>query len=158
MRKRGLKYSKELRLLPTRAEPPLLRRACPTLRLPLSRFLPRSFAPGGLNVIRKEAWLFYRTSFGVRLCWELEEPKGPTGSHCEATPACCDPASCAGSPRVKRAATPSEAGLQGYLAHKKTPSPRTARFLMFEVPLYALGVFLCSRYPCTPWPMALKRS
>jgi len=28
-------------------------------------------------VIRKEAWPFYRTISGVRLCWELEEPKGP---------------------------------------------------------------------------------
>jgi len=27
----------------------------------------------------KEAWPFYRTSSGVRLCWELEEPKGPKG-------------------------------------------------------------------------------
>ena len=34
---------------------------------------------GGLDVIRKEAWSFYRTSSGVRLCWELEEPKGPKG-------------------------------------------------------------------------------
>ena len=33
----------------------------------------------GLNVIRKEAWLFCRTSSGVRLCWELEKPKGPKG-------------------------------------------------------------------------------
>jgi len=31
----------------------------------------------GLDVIRKEAWSFYRTSSGVRLCWEFEEPKGP---------------------------------------------------------------------------------
>jgi len=31
----------------------------------------------GLDVIRKEAWPFYRTISGVRLCWELEEPKGP---------------------------------------------------------------------------------
>ena len=31
------------------------------------------------DVIRKEAWSFYRTSSGVRLCWELEEPKGPKG-------------------------------------------------------------------------------
>ena len=31
------------------------------------------------NVIRKEEWLFCRTSSGVRL-WELEEPKGPKGS------------------------------------------------------------------------------
>ena len=34
---------------------------------------------GGLDVIRKEAWSFYRTSSGVRLCWELEEPEGPKG-------------------------------------------------------------------------------
>jgi len=34
---------------------------------------------GGPDVIRKEAWSFYRTSSGVRLCWELEEPKGPKG-------------------------------------------------------------------------------
>jgi len=32
---------------------------------------------GGPDVIRKEAWSFYRTISGVRLCWELEEPKGP---------------------------------------------------------------------------------
>ena len=25
-------------------------------------------------MIRKEAWSFYRTDPGVRLCWELEEP------------------------------------------------------------------------------------
>ena len=30
-------------------------------------------------VIRKEAWSFYRIISGVRLCWELEEPKGPKG-------------------------------------------------------------------------------
>ena len=36
-------------------------------------------APGGPDVIRKEAWPFYRTISGVRLCWELEEPKGPEG-------------------------------------------------------------------------------
>ena len=34
---------------------------------------------GGLDVIRKEAWPFYRTISGVRLCWELEKPKGPNG-------------------------------------------------------------------------------
>ena len=28
-------------------------------------------------MIRKEAWSFYRTISGVRLCWELKEPKGP---------------------------------------------------------------------------------
>ena len=32
---------------------------------------------GGPDVIRKEAWCFYRTISGVRLCWELEEAKGP---------------------------------------------------------------------------------
>ena len=30
-------------------------------------------------MIRKEVWSLYRTSSGVRLCWELEEPKGPEG-------------------------------------------------------------------------------
>jgi hypothetical protein len=34
---------------------------------------------GGLDAIRKEAWPSYRTSSVVRLCWELEEPKGPKG-------------------------------------------------------------------------------
>ena len=34
---------------------------------------------GGLDVIQKEAWAFFRTSSGVRLCWELEEPNGPKG-------------------------------------------------------------------------------
>ena len=32
-----------------------------------------------LDVTRKEAWSFHRTISGVRLCWELEEPKGPKG-------------------------------------------------------------------------------
>ena len=34
---------------------------------------------GGPDVIRKEAWSFHRTVSGVRLCCELEEPKGPEG-------------------------------------------------------------------------------
>ena len=34
---------------------------------------------GGPDVIRKEAWPLYRTISGVRLCWELEEPKGFKG-------------------------------------------------------------------------------
>ena len=34
---------------------------------------------GGPDVIRNEAWSFYRTISGVRLCEELEEPKGPKG-------------------------------------------------------------------------------
>ena len=46
---------------------------------PIGQFLPRSSAPGGLNMIRKEALLFCKTSSGVRLCWELEEQKGPGG-------------------------------------------------------------------------------
>ena len=32
-----------------------------------------------LGICRKEAWSFYRTTSGVRLCWELEEAKGPQG-------------------------------------------------------------------------------
>jgi len=44
-----------------------------------SPVLPRSSVHGGLDVIPREAWPFYRTSSGVRLCWELEEPKGPKG-------------------------------------------------------------------------------
>ena len=47
------------------------------MRIPFSRFLPRSSVHGESDVIRKEAWPLYRTSSGVRLCWELEEPKGP---------------------------------------------------------------------------------
>ena len=31
------------------------------------------------DVIRKEAWSFYRTISGVSLCWELDEPEGPKG-------------------------------------------------------------------------------
>ena len=34
---------------------------------------------GGLDVLRKEAWPFYRTISGVRLYWVLEQPKGPKG-------------------------------------------------------------------------------
>ena len=34
---------------------------------------------GGPDVIRKEAWSFYRTISGVRLCWQLEEREGPKG-------------------------------------------------------------------------------
>jgi len=40
---------------------------------------PAILCTGGRDVIRKEAWLFCRTSSSVRLCWELEEPKGPEG-------------------------------------------------------------------------------
>ena len=37
-------------------------------------------------MIRKEAWLFCRTSSSVRLYWELEEPKGPKGVNLLWTP------------------------------------------------------------------------
>ena len=57
---------------------------------------------GGLDVIRKEAWPFCRTSSGVRLCWEIEEPKGPKESlaagHHSSTPA--------GLPRLQETAPP----------------------------------------------------
>ena len=36
---------------------------------------------GGPDMIRREAWPFYRSIFGVRLCWELEEPQAPTKSN-----------------------------------------------------------------------------
>ena len=39
--------------------------------------LPLAGHKGLLDVIRKEAWSFYRRISGVRLCWELEESKGP---------------------------------------------------------------------------------
>ena len=45
--------------------------------------------PAFLNprrLIRKEAWPFYRTILGVRLRWELEEPKGPKGLSGDTTP------------------------------------------------------------------------
>ena len=43
---------------------------------------------GGLDVIRKEAWPFYRAISGVRLCWELEQPKGPEAEEAEGKPSC----------------------------------------------------------------------
>ena len=39
---------------------------------------------GPARVQDKEAWPFYRTSSGVRLCWELEEPEGPKGQGADA--------------------------------------------------------------------------
>ena len=41
--------------------------------------VPFILCTGGPDVIRKEAWSFYRTISGVRLYWELEETKGPKG-------------------------------------------------------------------------------
>ena len=67
-------------------------------------------------MVRKEAWPFYRTISGVRLCWELEEPQEPTGTR--GSQNLClrvrDQASASASKRI---------GLQGFLAHKKPPTP-----------------------------------
>ena len=55
-------------------------------------------------MIRKEAWTFYRTSSGVRLCWELEEPKGPKGHACPKPGVVAAPALRAALRAVPRAA------------------------------------------------------
>ena len=57
-------------------------------------------------VIRKEAWPFYRTISGARLCWELEKPKGPKGR------------------TLRNATNMLTPALQGYLAHEKQGLPR----------------------------------
>jgi hypothetical protein len=44
---------------------------------PRSRLPRPSVQTGGPDVIRKKAWPFYRTTSGVRLCWELAGPEGP---------------------------------------------------------------------------------
>ena len=51
------------------------------MRIPFSRFCHDALYMGAfrLDVIRKEAWPFYRKKSGARLCWELEEPKAPEG-------------------------------------------------------------------------------
>ena len=46
--------------------------------------------PRRVDVIRQEAWLFCRTSSGVRLCWELEEPEEPKGKRREKALPLCD--------------------------------------------------------------------
>ena len=46
-----------------------------------THFVLAILCTGGPDVIRKEAWPFYRTISGVGLCWDLEEPKGPKGAH-----------------------------------------------------------------------------
>ena len=38
-----------------------------------------------MEVLGGEVVSFYRTSSGVRLCWELEEPKGPKGPYARGT-------------------------------------------------------------------------
>ena len=81
-------------------------------------------------MIRKEAWSFYRTISGVRLCWELEEPKGPKGVYSGQAPMTSVPwVPC--SERAREAFVsdqnqhdhhifPSLKRVQGYLADKKT--------------------------------------
>jgi len=71
----SLKYEPSLELLHITAET-----AFGVERLELYAGCRDPLYRGGLDVIRKEAWPFYRTTSGVRLCWELEEPKGPKGS------------------------------------------------------------------------------
>jgi len=77
----------------------------------------RRLEPLCRDVIRKEAWPFYRTIPGVRLCWKLEEPKGPKGAI----------VSCpiVGGPSVESQKEPFSlfSALQGYLAHKKLHPP-----------------------------------
>jgi len=51
---------------------PLWPRSYARLRIPVAAIL----CTGGADVIRREAWPFYRTISGVRLCWELKEPQG----------------------------------------------------------------------------------
>ena len=41
--------------------------------------IPATYERGTPVEWRKEAWSFYRTISGVRLCSELEKPKGPKG-------------------------------------------------------------------------------
>ena len=55
------------------------RSGAPTLACVKSGARSATRGTGGLDVIRKKAWPFYRTISGVRLCWELEEAKGPKG-------------------------------------------------------------------------------
>ena len=87
--------------------------------IPLHPYVPFCRDPlyrGGLDVNRKEAWPFYRTSSGVRLCWELEEPKGPKHTHTDSSPA--RPAAPALAPEYR------PDGLTGLL-HKETRPLRT---------------------------------
>jgi len=98
---------------------------------------------GGLDVIRKEAWPFYRTSSGVRLCWEHEEPKGPKGlldripsvrgkgvralisNTVELIPTLGAIFFEASPSRTRSAhSAPNTLDPQGCLAHKKTPPPQ----------------------------------
>ena len=67
---------------------------------------------GGLDVIRKEAWPFYRTSSGVRLCWSSKNRKDLKD----------EPASGRWWWVCLNATSPVRHGLQEYLDNKKTPT------------------------------------
>ena len=73
----------------------------------------RDFTQGCINVIRREAWSYYRTISGVRLCWVLEEPQGPKGP----IPRGRD-ASHTGPPSILNT---------GYLAHTESCPPQDHR-------------------------------
>ena len=73
------------------------------------------------DVIRKEAWHFYRTISGVRLCWELEEPEGPGRGLWRSGVWRFEPP--LRPPRMRAAGETTY--VQGYLTHKKPSSPRT---------------------------------
>ena len=60
------------------SEVPLYQKRPPRTRAPAYlEPLTGKIGVSAADVIRKEAWPFYTTISGVRLCWELEEPKGP---------------------------------------------------------------------------------
>jgi len=65
--------------MPEGRPPPRSERRKAFLRVPPRCFTDTCVCTGGADVIRMEAWSFCRTISGVRLYWELEEPKGPKG-------------------------------------------------------------------------------
>ena len=114
-------------------------------RIPLSR-LPRYSVQGGPGVIRKEAWSFYRSNSGVRLCLELEEPKGPKGGMHWTIVSHLPPSLPHPLPLASRCRGTS-------LIRKRTPLGPYRR----PVPgvlggSQGGGIFLWARYPCTPAP------
>ena len=91
---------------------------------------------------RKEAWPFYRTISGVRLCWELEEPKGSRALDDQEVGGGEGDADEEGGGALRDArrevhvrqpvhhqfedpGVASKGGLPGYLAQKKQRPPRT---------------------------------
>ena len=92
-------------------------------------------------MIRKEAWPFYITISGVRLWWELEEPKGPKGRpRSQENKPLEDRWSALGTDQVQGAfhatfdAEPNMrtraccTGVQGCLANNDTHRPRIIRY------------------------------